>query len=140
MQNQLQLKDNESIVLERTYIVPLRGAWNSAYHKRTKRAIRILREFASRHMKVDKEEVYIHPVLNRKIWARGNANPPRKIRVVMRKTSEGRVLIYDYDDYMRISKEEKKSEEKIEEKEEKGKEKSEEEKKDKEEKESTEKK
>ncbi len=87
----------QNVVLERTYVVPLRKAWNSSYHKRTKRAVRILREFASRHMKVEMENVYIDPYLNRKIWARGNANPPRKLRVIMKKTDNGRVIIYDYE-------------------------------------------
>ncbi len=107
----LKLQDNEEVILERVYVVPLKKAWNSAYHKRTKRAIRILKEFASRHMKSDVENVYIDPVLNRIIWSRGNANPPRRIQVVMRKTSSGKVVIYDYQTYMRLSEEEKKKQE-----------------------------
>ncbi len=93
----------QKVVLERTYVVPLRRAWNSSYHKRTKRAVRILREFASRHMKVEVEDVYIDPYLNRKIWARGNANPPRKLRVIMKKTDDGRVIVYDYEHVFKTS-------------------------------------
>ncbi|NPA38611.1 MAG: 50S ribosomal protein L31e, partial [Candidatus Nanohaloarchaeota archaeon] len=78
------------MVLERVYVVPLKKAWNSAYHKRTKRAVKILKDFAIRHMK--SEVIKIENDLNKYLWRRGNANPPRKIKVVMIKYDTGEVL------------------------------------------------
>ena len=75
---------------ERVYTIPLRDAWNSAYHKRAKKAIRIIKEFAMKHMKVEK--VKITTALNHKIWERGNAHPPRKIKVIIRKDGEKAVV------------------------------------------------
>ena len=71
------------MVEERVYVIPLRDAWNSAYHKRAKKAMRIIKEFTMKHMKVEK--VKISTQVNHKIWERGNAHPPRKIKVVIKK-------------------------------------------------------
>ena len=91
----------KSVILERVYVVPLKRAWNSAYHKRTRKAVRMLKEFASRHMK--SEVVLIDRDLNNYIWRRGNANPPRKIKVKMIKYDGGEVIIKKYEE-MRITK------------------------------------
>ena len=65
--------------IERVYTVPLTRAWITARHKRTKRAVKVLREFAERHMK--SSEIKIDTDLNEKLWYRGITKPPRRITV-----------------------------------------------------------
>jgi ribosomal protein L31E len=86
----------EKIVLEREYIVPLRkGCLHTPYYRRTKRAVKVLREFIARHMKVaerDLGKVRLDKWLNHEINFR-NENPPAKIKVKCRKTDEGIVRV-----------------------------------------------
>jgi large subunit ribosomal protein L31e len=77
--------------LERIYTVPLTRAWITARHKRTKRAVNVLREFAEHHMK--SSEIKIDTQLNEKLWSRGITKPPRKITVKMEKDEDGVVTI-----------------------------------------------
>lgn len=74
--------------LERVYVVPLRKAFRASQSERARKAIKLLREFASRHMKVPEENVIIENEVNEAIWARGARKPPRRIRVKMRKEGE----------------------------------------------------
>lgn len=97
----------EDIVEEKFYTIPLRRAWIMAPRKRAPRAMRIIRSFVEKHMKIgvqkteeeeseeEKEErLIISAELNEKIWARGIQKPPRKIKVRVVKDSEGTVTIY----------------------------------------------
>jgi large subunit ribosomal protein L31e len=77
--------------LERVYTVPLSRAWITARHKRTKRAVKVLREFAEHHMK--SEEIKIDTELNERLWNRGITKPPRRITVKMEKDEDGVVTI-----------------------------------------------
>lgn len=77
--------------LERIYTVPLTPAWITARHKRTKRAVKVLREFAEHHMK--SSEIKIDTELNEKLWNRGITKPPRKITVKMVKDEDGLITI-----------------------------------------------
>lgn len=79
------------IELERIYTVPLSRAWITARHKRTRRAVKILREFAEKHMK--SEEIKIDTELNERLWNRGITRPPRRIKVKMEKDEDGVVTI-----------------------------------------------
>ena len=88
--------------LERVYNVPLSRAWIAARHRRTKRAVNILREYAEKHMK--SSEIKIDTELNEKLWKQGITSPPRKITVKMSKDEDGVVTIS-------LPKESKKSEE-----------------------------
>ena len=76
---------------ERIYTVPLGRAWVAPRYRRAEKAITVLRKFVQRHMKP--EEVVIEPAVNEAIWARGIANPPRKIRVRLSKDDEGFVTV-----------------------------------------------
>ena len=76
---------------ERIYTVPLGRAWVVPRYRRAEKAITVLRKFVQRHMKP--EEVVIEPAVNEAIWARGIANPPRKIRVRLSKDDEGLVTV-----------------------------------------------
>ena len=93
----------EEIVEERIYTVPLRKAWIAPPNKRAPRAIRILKSFITRHMKLEarKEEgeeepkkLIVSNEVNERIWSRGIEKPPRKIRVRAAKDKEGNVTIY----------------------------------------------
>ena len=77
--------------LERIYTVPLSRAWIAPRHRRTKRAVNILREFAVRHMK--SSEIKIETALNETMWVRGITSPPRRITVRMKKDEDGIVTI-----------------------------------------------
>lgn len=98
----------EDIVEERFYTIPLRKAWLMARRKRAPRAMRIIRSFVEKHMKIgatkaeeketdeeeEEERLIISAELNEKIWARGIQKPPRRIKVRVVKDSEGTVTVY----------------------------------------------
>ncbi|HXG14359.1 MAG TPA: 50S ribosomal protein L31e [Candidatus Nitrosotenuis sp.] len=90
---------------ERVYTINLGKVWLSPNNRRAKRAINMIREFATRHMKT--EQIKIDQDLSQLVWKNGIRSPPRKIRVKMAKTEEGYVLVSPYE-------EEKKVEEKVE--------------------------
>ena len=82
---------DQEIELERVYTVPLSRAWITARHRRTRRAVNILREFAEHHMK--SSEIKIDTELNEALWKRGITKPPRRITVKMEKDEDGVVTI-----------------------------------------------
>jgi large subunit ribosomal protein L31e len=95
----------EEIVEERIYTVPLGKAWIEPPNKRTSRAVRILRSFMTKHMKLEvgkeageeEEEpkrLIISNEVNERMWRRGIEKPPRKIRVRAAKDKEGNVTVY----------------------------------------------
>lgn len=77
--------------LERVYTIPLSRAWIAARHRRTKRAVNMIREFAEKHMK--SSEIRIDTELNERLWNRGITSPPRKITVRMKRDEDGVVTI-----------------------------------------------
>lgn len=97
-------RPEEEIVEERVYSVPLSKAWIMPPNKRAPRAIRILKEFLKRHMKIEtrkeseeEEEprkLIITNEVNEKIWMKGIEKPPRKIRVRAVKDKDGNVTVY----------------------------------------------
>ena len=56
-------------------------------------AIRIIREFTTRHMKAS--EVKIDKEVNLQLWTRGIGNPPRRIKLEMERDEDG-VVRSDY--------------------------------------------
>jgi len=94
----------KEIVEERIYTIPLRRAWISPRKKRAPRAVRLVKSFVQRHMKVetrakgDEEEekgrLVISNEVNEKLWGRGIEKPPRNIRVRAVKDKEGTVTLY----------------------------------------------
>ena len=77
--------------LERIVTVPLSRAWIAPRHRRTKRAINILKEYAEKHMK--SSEIKIETSLNEQLWNRGITSPPRRITVKMSRDEDGIVTI-----------------------------------------------
>jgi len=95
----------EEIVEERVYIIPLGRASVRPPKKRAPRAIQLIREFITKHMKLDmrveeeeeEEELpklTISQEINEKIWDRGIEKPPKKIRVRAAKDKDGNVTVY----------------------------------------------
>ncbi len=82
-------KKEPEIELEREYIVPLkRGVLNVPRYRRAKKAIRVLKEFMVKHMKVrdrDLRKVKIDTYLNNELWFRGIKKPANKIKVKAKK-------------------------------------------------------
>jgi len=99
-------KEEKEIVEERVYTVPLGKALIQPPNKRTSRAVRMLRSFIIKHMKLEahkegeaeEEEaparLIIDNEVNEKLWSRGIEKPPRKIRVRAEKDKEGNVTVY----------------------------------------------
>jgi len=85
--------EEEEIVEERIYTVPLGKAWIAPRKRHSPKAIRTLRGFIKRHMKAEEDSVRISNEVNEKIWGRGIEKPPRKIRVRVTKDAEGVVTV-----------------------------------------------
>ncbi len=65
---------------ERTYVIPLRKEFLKVpRYRRSRKAVTAIRQFVSKHMKVD--DVKIGPYLNLNIWKHGKKNPPHKVKV-----------------------------------------------------------
>ena len=77
--------------LERIYTVPLWRAWLTPRHRRTERAINVIKEFAQHHMKSDK--IKFSEEVNESMWSKGIQNPPRRITVKMARDADGVVTI-----------------------------------------------
>ncbi|MBU1136325.1 MAG: 50S ribosomal protein L31e [Nanoarchaeota archaeon] len=92
-------KDNkqEKTELEREYIVPLRKKFlRTPKHKRIPKAIKALKKFIARHMKLrddDLRKIKIDKYLNEEIWFRGIRNPPSKIKVKVKKLESGDIQV-----------------------------------------------
>lgn len=82
---------SEKEPVERVYTVPLWRAWITPRHRRTKRAINLIKEYAKRHMK--SEKIKISEKLNEYMWMRGIQNPPRRITVKMAKDKDGLITV-----------------------------------------------
>ncbi len=78
-------KKEEIIELEREYIIPLRKNFlNVPRYRRAKKAIKGIKEFLVRHMRVegrDLNKVKIDINLNNEVWFRGIKKPCAKIKV-----------------------------------------------------------
>ncbi len=56
---------------------------------RSKKAIRMIRKFLSRHMKTEEENIKIDSTINEKIWERGAQKPPARIKIRAVKFDDG---------------------------------------------------
>lgn len=78
--------------MEREYVIPLRRAWrNVPQYERTGKAIKAIKIFVAKHMKVedrDVKNVKLDVYFNNEIWFRGRANPPSKIKVKVKKDGD----------------------------------------------------
>ena len=80
-----EIKNEKKPELEREYIIPLRKkARKVPRYKRARKAIKVIKEFLARHMKVEERDlrkIKIDKWLNNEIWFRGIKKPPAKIKV-----------------------------------------------------------
>ena len=96
--------EEEEIVEERIYTIPLGKAWIMPPNKRAPRAMRMIRSFVTKHMKLEArregeeegepKKLSISNEVNERVWSRGIEKPPRKIRVRAAKDKEGNVTVY----------------------------------------------
>lgn len=77
--------------VSRKYVVPLRRAFEAPKYRRSKVAVRLIREFATRHMKAT--EVKLEESVNELLWSRGIGNPPRRLSLLMDKDEDGVVSV-----------------------------------------------
>lgn len=91
--------------IERIYTVPLGKAYDYTRTKRTPRAVKLLRQFISQHMKADIETVLLSNKLNSHVWERSIQKPPRKVKVRVIKIAD-KVKVYLPDE---VTDEEKKA-------------------------------
>ena len=79
--------------IERIMTIPLRKTKLAPRTKRAARAIKEIREYIMRHMRVDEEHVWIDASLNERIWENGIRNPPSKVTVKAVKFDDGLVEV-----------------------------------------------
>jgi large subunit ribosomal protein L31e len=97
-------REEEEIVEERIYTIPLSRAWIATPRKRAPRAIRIIKSFVTKHMKLEAhkegeeeeepKKLILDNKVNEAVWSRGIEKPPRKIRIRAAKDKEGNVTVY----------------------------------------------
>ncbi|MEM3013190.1 MAG: 50S ribosomal protein L31e [Candidatus Bathyarchaeia archaeon] len=87
-------EEEEEIVEERVYTIPLGRSCLAPRKKTTPKAVRIIKSFVLRHMKVDGDSVKISNAVNEKLWRRGIEKPPRKIKVRITKNVDGIVTVH----------------------------------------------
>jgi large subunit ribosomal protein L31e len=81
----VEKESSDKNILEREYIIPLRKkSLNVPRYRRAKKAVKAVKEFLAKHMKVEgrdlnKVKVDIH--LNNEIWFRGIKKPLHKVKV-----------------------------------------------------------
>lgn len=87
----------DKIILEREYIVPLRKKFiNTPQYKRTPKAIKALKQFIAKHMKVedrDLRKVKLDKYVNEEMWMCGIRKPLAKIKVKVKKFDSGIVSV-----------------------------------------------
>jgi len=93
----------EEFVEERIYTIPLSKVWIAPPKKRAPRAMRAIKAFIRRHMKLEAtpteeeeepKKLIISNEVNEMVWRRGIGKPPRKIRVRAAKDEDGNVTVY----------------------------------------------
>lgn len=104
--------------IERIYTINLGKVLLSPNNQRAKRAINMIREFATKHMK--SENVKIEEEISHLVWARGIRHPPRKIRVKITK-DDGNVIVSKYQEEKKAEESSKKSDKKSDDKKKTGK-------------------
>lgn len=95
--------------IEREYIIPLREKGRVVpIYKKTPKAIRTIKEFLVKHMKIrdrDLKKIKIDSYLNDAMWSRGIKNPPHKIKVKAIKEGDiVRVELVDFSDKIKFKK------------------------------------
>ena len=89
-------KENK-VTLEREYVIPIkRSLRHTPDYKKARKAVKVVLEFVAKHMRVedrDVRKVKMDKLLNHELWYRGMKNPPNKIKVRVKKMSDGIVHV-----------------------------------------------
>ncbi len=88
------MSQTQKVLIERVYTINLRRTREVSRTKRAPYAVRLIRKFVARHMKVDLSQVKISNEVNEAIWARSIEKPPRRIKVKVVKYEDGTVWVY----------------------------------------------
>ena len=81
--------------MERIYTIPLGIVYKNPRTVRAKRAVKVVREFISRHMKTEETNVKMSIAVNSYLFMRGMKKPPRRIKVKANKDEKtGKVEIH----------------------------------------------
>lgn len=73
---------------ERIYVIPLK-AKNYTNSKAADTAVRRVKNFLTRHMKVEEKDIWIDESLNRMLWSHGKYSMPNRVRVKAVKFEDG---------------------------------------------------
>ena len=79
--------------IERIYVIPLKKTGFKS-SKSASIAVKRVKSYLTRHMKVEMEKIWIDDSLNNALWGRGKYNSPSKIRVKAVKFEDGVVEAY----------------------------------------------
>jgi large subunit ribosomal protein L31e len=87
------MAEKKSEKIEREYIIPIREKSRVvARYQKTNKAIKTIKEFLARHMKVrdrDLDKIKLDKYLNEAVWHNGIRSPPHKIKVKATKDEKG---------------------------------------------------
>jgi len=94
---------------EREYVIPLREKCRSVpRYKKTNKAVKSIKEFIARHMKVydrDLNKIKVDKYVNEFLWKRGIRNPPHSVKVKAIKQGDiVRVELVDYPNKLKFKK------------------------------------
>lgn len=94
------MAEQKTKTTEREYVIPLRRSFLKVQkYNRTSRAVKTIKEFIARHMKVpdrDLNKVKLDVYLNNDLWFKGRKNPPAKVKV--KAVKEGDMVKVDFVD------------------------------------------
>jgi large subunit ribosomal protein L31e len=79
--------------IERIYIIPLKKT-GFVSSKAAPTAIKRVKKYLTRHMKVEEEKIWIDDSLNNSLWSHGKYNMPTRVRVKAVKFEDGVVEAY----------------------------------------------
>lgn len=78
---------------ERIYVIPLKKKYFPASNA-APTAVKRVKQYINRHMKVDETDIWIDESLNNAIWSKGKYKMPSKIRVKAVRFEDGVVEVY----------------------------------------------
>ncbi|MCK4439400.1 50S ribosomal protein L31e [Candidatus Bathyarchaeota archaeon] len=86
------------------YTIPLGRVWIAPPKKRSPRAMKMIKDFVKRHMKLEPQgemeeeeepkRLIISNEVNERVWRRGIEKPPRKVRVRAAKDKDGNITVF----------------------------------------------
>jgi large subunit ribosomal protein L31e len=79
--------------IDRIYVIPLRDVKHGRSSLAAPRAVKSVRRFLTRHMKVTEDKIWIDASLNNALWAHGKYRIPSRIRVRAVKFDDGVVEV-----------------------------------------------